>query len=192
MKKLGISITVFVVLGFVLSGFLSGPRAETLSSYQESAQREFLREAANPRHFKKAVQTARLLGYLEFLEPKAFTGFHQCMETEKRWSYLSAKRRESLLNSCRAKGRAISAIETSDIASPGVRPAKEKRQEQTIQQLRSEIVEMRSALDNMTRMMREHQNRVTDALTAIRRDISSVPAESTRRPESSPQEFENY
>lgn len=142
--------------------------AESLSGYQEDIQRIFLREAASKSQFTKAVQTARLLGYLEFMEPEAFPKFSQCMNKEKNWDMLSsAKAREHLLNSCRAQGRMVSGAPSPLLVPGTVSPAASQKQEQELVSIKRELSDIREMVEKLSKDMRQNQEKMTEALTQL-------------------------
>lgn len=161
-QKILFSLWVLGVICFPLTKTM----AETLPSYQEEIQRLFLREAGSPGDFKKAVQTARLLGYLEFLPTEVFSEFQLCFKKENRWEYLSAKKREKLLNLCKGRGRALSSVaEPTSVSIASVRPANEKKIEQQLNQVRAEIGELRTLFEKLSKEIRNQQDRILGALT---------------------------
>lgn len=161
--------------------------AASLVSYQEEIQKQFLREAAKPATFKKGVQTARLLGLLEFLPPEGFGSFHACMKQEKHWDRLSARQRERILNECRLSGRVISSIEKrqNSGALGSIRPADAKRQQQDINQLRIDISELREIVENLSRDLKNNDDRILERLKGLQNNLtSSVTSQSKQTLES--------
>jgi len=160
---------LLVILIFPLTIFT----AESPSRYQEEIEKIFLREAAKASRFKEAVQTARLLGYLEFMAADAFPKFHECLTKEKGWDYLNAKRRESLLNSCRGKGRIIAA---GEVISPTiVTPAANEKQEQSINELKREVTDLKNLVERLSQDIKRNHDRLTDSLHNLERGLASVP-----------------
>jgi uncharacterized coiled-coil protein SlyX len=171
MKLQGIAM----VLGLLIFPFYAS--GESLSHYQEEIEKIFLREAVSTSRFKEAVQTARLLGYLEFMAAESFAKFHECMTKEKTWNYLSAKRRESLLNNCRGKGRMVSGA--ADVIAPTVMtPAANEKQEQNINELKRELTELRSLVERLSQDVKRNHDSLTDSIGNLERGIASPPAES--------------
>ncbi len=148
--------------------------AESLNSYQEDVQRIFLREAANKNQFTKAVQTARLLGYLEFMEAEAFPKFFQCMNKEKNWDMLSAKAREQLLNTCRAQGRMVSSASSPLIVPGAVSPAASQKQEQDMSSIKRELSDIREMVERLSKEVRQNQEKMAEALSQISRTPSQI------------------
>ena len=141
--------------------------AESLSNYQEDIQRIFLREAANKNQFIKAVQTARPLGYLEFMEAEAFPKFFQCMTKEKNWDTLLAKAREQLLNGCRAQGRLVSSAPSPLFVPGAVSPAISQKQEQELMAIKRELSDIREMVEKLSKDMRQNQEKMADALDQL-------------------------
>lgn len=154
---------IILIIGLIL---LLGWKAsaETLSGYQEGIQRIFIREAANKNMFIKAVQTARLLGYLEFVESENFLKFHQCMSKEKGWEYLSAQKRQTTLNECRGYGRTISGVVFPVQPTLAVSPAAAQKQEQEIVSLRKDLDVLRSMIEKMSADIRNNQTQLLETL----------------------------
>jgi len=161
---------VIVVLYLLVAGLVS-LKAETYSDYQEETERLFLGEASKQRHFKKAIQTARLLGYLEYMSIDGFSSFHKCMKEEKRWEYLSAAKREKLLNRCHASGRSLSSSPLV-VETRTVRPAEAERQTQSMSDLRGEISDLKNQMLSM-------KTEIKNAIQALHEKISSQQQEQT-------------
>ncbi|MBI3019199.1 MAG: hypothetical protein HYY61_04840 [Deltaproteobacteria bacterium] len=159
---------------FPLFLFSAMGRTESLRNYQEDIQRIFLREAASKSQFIQAVQTARLLGYLEFMEPEAFSKFSQCMNKEKNWDVLSAKTREHLLNSCRTQGRMVSGSPGPLFAPGVVSPAASQKQEQELTFIKRELSDIREMVEKLSQDVRQNQEKVTEALSQISRTPSQI------------------
>ncbi|OGQ63769.1 MAG: hypothetical protein A3G92_01280 [Deltaproteobacteria bacterium RIFCSPLOWO2_12_FULL_38_8] len=162
---------IIIIVG--LGASFAAISAESLLNYKEEMQRIFVREAANKDNFTKAVQTARLLGYLEFMEPESFSGFHQCMSKEKNWDYLNAKKREQVLNSCRGQGRSISGI-TSTPSAPAVSPAASQKQEQEMNSLRRDMNDLRNMIEKLTTEIRNNHDRMVETLNQFSRAPQSI------------------
>ncbi len=156
---------------FVLVLGLLGPlksQAESMGSYQEDIQRIFIREAATQSQFTKAVQTARLLAYLEFMEPEAFSKFSQCMAKEKNWDVLSAKGREQALNRCRAQGRMVSSASSSSFLAPAaVSPATNQKQEQDMASIKRELSDIREMVEKLSQAVKQNQEKTTEGIDRI-------------------------
>ena len=170
MKK----IVLRALFPLFLSLFSAMGMAESLNSYQEDIQRIFLREAANKAQFTKAVQTARLLGYLEFMEPEAFSKFFQCMNKEKNWDTLSAKGREQLLNSCRAQGRMVSSAPSPIFVPGAVSPATSQKQEQEFTFIKRELSDIREMVEKLSQNVKQNQEKMSEALDQISRTPSQM------------------
>lgn len=163
MKKRYIVFTILFVFSYVWKA-----NAETLSGYQDQIQRVFLKEAANKNAFTKAVQTARLLGFLEFMEPESFSKFHQCMVKERNWEYLSAQKRQTVLNECRGYGRGISGtIATSSQPTFAISPAVTQKQEKEMDSIRKDIDQLRGMIERLSSDLRSNQDQVLDALNRL-------------------------
>lgn len=175
---------VVIILNLLIFPFCA--TAESLSRYQEGIEKIFLREAASSGRFKEAVQTARLLGYLEFMASDSFAKFHECMTKEKTWDYLGAKRRESLLNSCRGYGRVISGA-GEGIAPAIVTPAANEKQEQNINELKRELTELRNLVERLSQDLKRNHDRLVDSINNLERGLASVPPAQT-----APQEQERF
>lgn len=175
---------VVIVLSLLIFPFCA--TAESLSRYQEEIEKIFLKEAVSTSRFKEAVQTARLLGYLEFMAAESFAKFHECMTKEKTWNYLGAKRRESLLNSCRGRGRMMSG--TADVLAPTiVTPAANEKQEQNINELKRELTELRNLVERLSQDLKRNHDRLVDSINNLERGLASVPPVQT-----APQEQERF
>ena len=181
MKKL----VLWAGLPFFLFSMTS--RAESFRSYQEDIQKIFLREAASSSQFTKAVQTARLLGYLEFMEPEAFPKFFQCMNREKNWDILLAKAREQLLNGCRTQGRVVSGTPSPLFVPGAVSPAASQKQEQDMTSIRRELSDIREMVEKLSKDMRQNQEKMTEALNQI---SSRAPSQLT--PPAAPEQSTPY
>ncbi len=164
---------IVIILGLLIFPFCV--TAESLSRYQEGIEKIFLREAASSSRFKEAVQTARLLGYLEFMASDSFTKFHECMAKEKTWDYLSAKRRESFLNGCRGYGRAIGGTAEGIAPTTIVAPAANEKQEQNINELKREVTELRNMVERLSQDLKRNHDRLVDSITNLERGLASVP-----------------
>ena len=170
MKKL----VLWALFPLFLILFSAMGMAESLNSYQEDIQRIFLREAASKSQFTKAVQTARLLGYLEFMEVEAFPKFSQCMNKEKNWDTLSAKGREQLLNNCRAQGRMVSSAPSPFLIPGAVSPAASQKQEQELTSIKRELSDIREMVEKLSQNVKQNQEKMTEALNQISRATSQV------------------
>ena len=144
---------------------------ETLRTFQDKIQEIFLQEAGNTSKFKEAVQTSRLLGYIEFIVPEMFDAFHQCLMSEKSWSYLSAKKRERLLNECRSSGRSVSSVTRFTDSGGTVRPAENKKNEQTFQHLRSELNDLRTMIEKLTKEVQNNQDKIMQSLNTFENNL---------------------
>lgn len=166
-----------IILGlFVLFGIMSGNKgfSETFNNYQTGIQTTFMREAANKNNFVKAVQTARLLAYLEFMEPESFNRFYQCMSKDGNWDYMSAKKREVLLNSCRAEGRSVSgAVVAGPVTT--LSPALSQRREQETERLQKEIDDLRNLVEKLSVDVRNNQDQVMQTLQSFGQSAAPQP-----------------
>ena len=180
MKSRQIMFALAVFFGF---SFVSELFGETLSHFQEKIQETFLEEAGNQNKFKEGVQTARLLGYLEFISPDSFDAFHQCLITGKAWAYLSAKKREHLLNECRISGRSISSVSkgSSEVMS-GLRPAEAKKNEQWVQQLRTDVNDLRNMVEKLTKEVQNNHDRLFQSMNSLENNLKSFQNFSPSQP----------
>lgn len=170
---------IVIILGLVIFPFYV--TAESWSRYQEEIEKVFLREAAKANRFKEAVQTARLLGYLEFMDTEAFSKFHECLTKEKAWDYLSARGRESLLNSCRGKGRVIAA---GEVISPTiVTPAVDEKQAQSINELKREMTELKNVVERLSQDIKQNHDRLSESIHNMERSLASPPPQPEIIPE---------
>ncbi len=170
-----------IIWGVILLFSFSLAEADTFLSYQEEIQKLFLKEASDQQAFKKAVQTARLLAYLEFMPLDTFGGFYQCLKKENQWAYLSEKKRERLLNLCRSQGREVSSL------APAVRPAEDKKWIQGISEIRTELADLRNQIARLSKETREQSLEVSQALTKLSDQMNALRADALRVENQPPQ-----
>ena len=170
---------VLIFIGFFMFLGAQGYVAESLSSYQQTIETVFLREVANKNTFKQAVQTARLLGFLEYMSPDSFSRFHACISKYKNWDTLTAKGKQSALDACKAQGRNLAgeiAPVTPSISA--VSPAANSIQERELRELRKEILDLRNMVEKLQTQVKNNHDRTLETL----HQISQTPPTEERIP----------
>ncbi|MBI4041369.1 MAG: hypothetical protein HY390_05845 [Deltaproteobacteria bacterium] len=168
-------IRFVVSFGIMIGGISISAWTQTLSNYQDQIERIFLTEAGSAHHFKSAIQTARLLGLLEYMQPQDFSRFYGCISKEKGWEYLSAKKRQDQLNACKAQGRNLSGQGSfTPLTSLSVTPAQDEKQEKEIKALRKEILELRNIVEKMSTQLKDNDDHTLELLNRVSRVPSAV------------------
>ncbi|MBI4042661.1 MAG: hypothetical protein HY391_04190 [Deltaproteobacteria bacterium] len=157
-------------------------RPATVPSYRDyvkSIQRIFASEAAKRVKFTAAVQSARLLGILEFVDDDQFVKLYPCLaKGGKDWDDLNAKQRENVIDECKVlvKGRQLGGAPVE--AKPPARPPAPEANILTLIPIQDELSKLSSKIDRIESILttlRSNQDNFDRSLREISRSIAAIP-----------------
>lgn len=191
-------ISAFVILASMSfsSRSVAQQRPTTVPSYRDyvkSIQRIFASEAAKRVKFSAAVQSARLLGILEFVEEDQFVKLYPCLaKGGKDWDDLNAKQRENVIDECKVlvKGRQLAGAPAE--AKSSARPPAWEGNILTLVPIQDELNKLSSKVDRVESILttlRNNQDNFDRSLRDISRSIATIPHSNSLPRSVPPQHF---